>query len=616
MGVLRSPNEAAILTFTRHRRGSDHVGSALKIGEVMARTARKLVAVLAADVAGYSRLMELAAESTHAQLMQLEAGVVEPAIAKHFGRIVKRTGDGFLASFDSALDALDCALSIQEAAGEAAAVQSASSRILYRMGLNVADVFVEAHDIYGEGVNVAARLQTYAELGELVISGAFYEQVVGRNGLIAVDLGELRLKNIGQPIRAYRLRPASAGPPLPVSGAANGRPSIAVLPFRQLTQDSPDAYFVEGIIEGIIHVLAGLRDLFVISHGSTLCYAGLAVDPRQVRRELGVRYVLNGSVRYVASRLRILTELSDAESGTVLRTDQYDGEKTDLFELQDRISTEVVGAIAPQVRGEELRRAMRKHPDNMSSYDFLLQALDRLHRFDRDSFAHAGGLLRQAISHDPGYAATRSYAAWWHILRISQGWSNDPRVDGAEAARHSAAAVNLDQNDYLALAIRGHCLAWMRDYQASREDLDRAVAIGPNSALAWTMRGLTFGFLGDAAEAVRCGERAQRLSPQDPFAFFHQSLLAQAYYISGRLGEAISLGLRVFARCEPFTSNLRLLTVALMTAGRVDEARGMAARLLAADPGFCLSTFAERTVLPDPIRTDYVERLREAGIPE
>jgi adenylate cyclase len=612
-GVLRNTSGAAILNPSRHLRG--HIGAVPKIGEGMVRAARKLVAVLAADVAGYSRMMEIAAESTHARLMQLEAETVHPGITKHFGRVIKRTGDGFLASFDSAQDALDCALSIQGAVAEAAMVEPSSSRMLYRMGLNIADVFLEQDDIYGDGVIIAARLQTYAEPGGLVISGAFYEQVGGRNGLTTVDLGELQLKNIGQPIRAYSLRPETAGP-LPVSGAANGRPSIAVLPFRQVTRDAPDAYFVEGIIEGIIHVLAGLRDLFVISHGSTLCYAGVTVDPRQVRRELGVRYVLHGSVRYVASRLRILTELSDAESGTLLRVNQYEGEKADLFELQDRISAQVVSAIAPQVRSEELRRALRKHPDNMSSYDFLLQALDHLHRFDHDSFARAGGLLRQAISHDPGYAATRSYAAWWHILRISQGWSGDPRTDGAEAARHSAAAVNLDQNDYLALAIRGHCLAWMRDYQASKEGLDRAVAVGPNSALAWTMRGLTVGLLGDAEEAVRCGERAQRLSPLDPFAFFHQALLAQAYYISGRLEEAISLGLRVIARCEPFTSNLRLLTVALMTAGRVDEARDMAARLLAADPGFRLSAFVEHTVLPDPIRSDYITRLREAGLPE
>lgn len=581
----------------------------------MPRTARRLVAVLAADVAGYSRMMEVAAEATHAQLMRLEAEVVVPAIAKHSGRVAKRTGDGFLATFDNAQDALDCALAIQGAAAELSAGGPASARILYRMGLNVADVFVEAEDIYGDGINVAARLQTHAEPGGIVATGAFSEQV-GREDLFAVDLGELRLKNIGRLIRAYSLRPKTTGPPLPVSAAADGRPSIAVLPFRRAMRGGLDAYFAEGIIEGVIHVLAGLRDLFVLSQGSTLCYAGVAVDPRRVGRELGVRYMLGGSVRCASNRLRILTELSDAESGMVLRADQYDGTKADLFELQDRISAQVVNAIAPQVREQELRRAMRKHPDNMSSYDFLLQSLDQLNRLDRNSFARAGGLLQQAISHDPGYAAARSYAGWWHILRISQGWSSDPGADQAEAARHSAAAVGLDQNDHLALAIRGHCLAWTRDYKASREVLDRAVSAGPNSALAWTMRGLTYGFLGDAAEAVRNGEQAQRLSPLDPFGFFHQSILAQAYYISGRLEEAIALGLSVAARCETHASNLRLLTVALVAAGRVTEARDMAARLLATEPGFRLTAFAARTVLPSPIREDYVTRLREAGLPD
>ncbi len=581
----------------------------------MARTARRLVAVLAADVAGYSRMMEVAAEATHARLMQLEAEAVVPAIAKHSGRVVKRTGDGFLATFDNAQDALDCALSIQGVVAGFSTAGPASARILYRMGLNVADVFVEGDDIYGDGINVAARLQTHAEPGGVVVTGAVFEQV-GRDDLSAVDLGELRLKNIGRPIRAYGLRPSTTGLPRPVSAAADGRPSIAVLPFRWAKRGGLEAYFAEGIIEGVIHVLVGLRDLFVLSQGSTLCYAGMTVDPRRVGRELGVRYMLAGSVRCVANRLRILTELSDAESGMVLQADQYDGTKADLFELQDRISTQVVAAIAPQVREQELRRAMRKHPDNMSSYDFLLQSLDQLNRLDRNSFSRAGGLLRQAISHDPGYAAARSYAGWWHILRISQGWSGDPGTDQAEAARQSEAAVSLDQNDHLALAIRGHCLAWMRDYQASRTVLDRAVSVGPNSALAWTMRGLTYGFLGDPAEAVRCGEQAQRLSPLDPFAFFHQSILAQAYYISGRLEEAIALGLRVTARCETHGSNLRLLTVALVAAGRVAEARNMAARLLATEPGFRLSAFAARTVLPHPIREDYVARLREAGLPD
>jgi adenylate cyclase len=582
----------------------------------MARAARRLVAVLAADVAGFARVMELAAEETHTQILGLETAVVEPAIAKHYGRLVKRTGDGFLATFDSAQDALECALSIQRSAAERAANEPPVTRILYRMGLNVADVFVDERDIYGDGVNIAARLQTHAEPGGIVVTGAVYDQVGGRNEITAVDLGELQLKNIGRPIRAYSLRLEAARPPLQMLAEADGRPSIAVLPFRQTRRSRPDSYFAEGIIEGVIHVLSGLRDLFVISHGSTLCYAGVPVDPRRVGRELRVRYVLQGSVRRVANRLRILTELSDAESGTLLRSDQYDGETAQLFELQDRISAQVVNAIAPQVREQELRRAMRKHPDNMSAYDFMLQALDQLHRLDRDSFARAGGLLQQAISHDPSYAPARSYAAWWHILRISQGWSSDPGTDRMEAARHSAAAVSLDENDYLALAIHGHGLAWMRDYQASKEVLDRAVAVGPNSALAWTMRGLTCGFLGNAAEAVQCGEHARRLSPLDPFAFYHLSILAQAYYISGRVDEAIALALQVMVRCEPFGSNLRLLTVALVAAGRLAEAREMAARLLSTEPAFCLTNFDARTVLPSPIREDYVRRLRAAGLPD
>lgn len=580
----------------------------------MVAAVRRLVAVLAADVAGYSRMMEAAEEATHAQMMLLEAEIIDPALERHGGRLIKRTGDGFLATFNSAQDALDCALAIQGPSVERASAQPASAQILYRIGLNVADVFFESNDIYGDGVNVTARLQSYAEPGSLVVTSAFYEQVGDRNGMAVVDLGELQLRNIGRATHAYSLRPQAVTPPTSISYVSNDRPSIAVLPFRRDEQNGIDTYLAEGLIEGIIHVLAGLRDVFVISHGSTIGYVGATVDPRQVGRELGVRYVLQGSLRSIGERLRIITELSDTSSGAVLLANQYDADRPDIFDLQDRISAEVVKAIAPNVREQELRRAMRKHPDNMSAYDFLLQALDQLHRFERAAFVRAGGLLQQAISHDPGYASARSYTAWWHILRESQGWSINPSSDRAEAARHSAAAVNLDQNDYLALAIRGHCLAWRRDYNASKDDLDRAVAIGPNSALAWTMRGLTVGFLGQADEAVLCGERAQRLVPLDPFAYFHQALLAQAYYFAGRIDEAIVLAQRVAARCEPFTSNLRLLTVALGAAGRAAEARDAAARLLAADPQFRLSSFAARTVLPSAMREDYVKRLREAGL--
>ncbi|MBX9699001.1 MAG: adenylate/guanylate cyclase domain-containing protein [Acetobacteraceae bacterium] len=582
----------------------------------MAQTTRRLIAVLAADIAGFSRLMEAEPERTHARMMELEAAVVRPAIARFAGRLVKSTGDGFLASFDSARSALECAQAIQSSIAERVAAEPPANRLLYRIGLNIAEAFLDGGDIYGDGVNIAARLQTHAEAGGLVATAAICELVGQVEGIDTVDIGELRLKNISRPIRAFSLR-AAARPALPPAQAgSDGRPSIAIVPFHAASRGRSDAYFAEGIIEGIIHVLSGLREVFVLSQGSTLAYAGPAVDPRRVGRELGVRYVLHGTVRRLSNHLRIRTELSDAASGAVLRSDQYDGHSRDLFAMQDRISSEVVSAIAPEVREQELHRAMRKHPDNMSAYDFLLQALDQLHRFDRDSFFRAGGLLQQAISDDPGYASARSYLAWWHILRISQGWSTDPGVDRREAGRQSTLAVDLDGSDFLALAIRGHGLAWMRQYQASMQMLDRAVAVGPNCALAWTMRGLTCGFLGDTAEAVRSGELALRLAPSDPFSFYHQSILAQGYYVAGRVEEAIALAIKVFARCETFGSNLRLLTVALMAAGRPAEARAMAIRLLAAEPDFRLSAFAERTVLPLPYRDDYIIRMRDAGIPE
>ena len=586
-----------------------------EVWHAMALARRKLVAVLAADVAGYSRLMEADEERTYARLVRLRARIIAPTVARHHGRVVKSTGDGFFAAFDSARDAARCALALQKAVGKAAANDPPADRILFRMGLHVAEAIIEQDDIYGDGVNIAARLQTHAEPGGLVVSGTVIEQVGDQLPAQAVDIGDLFLRNLRRPVRAYALRGKGTSAALLTSSLFQDLPSIAVLPFRQ-GQNGEASYFVDGIIEGIIHVLAGIKELFVISHGSALAYAGMPVDSRQVGRELRVRYVLQGSVRRLCNRLRIQTELISAETGAVIRTDQFHGDMADLFALQDRISTQVVATIAPEVQEQELLRAARKHPDNMTAYDLLLQALHQFYRLDQESFARAGSLLQRSISLDPGYAPARSYAALWHLLRIAQGWSAAPDADRVEMARQSAAAVERDGQDALALAIRGNALSWMREHDAAMLVLDRAVTVGPSNAIAWTMGSFTCGFLGNGPEATRRGERGVLLSPLSPFAFFHQHALSQAHYITGNFDGAIAEGQRAAAQCGKLTSNLRTLAAALIAVGRLEEAREIALRQLAIEPGFRLTTFSARTPLPEAIRDSFVERLRAAGLPD
>ena len=586
---------------------------------MIAALQRQLVAVLAADVAGYVRLMEAREEETHGRLMRLMHAVVLPVIADHRGRLVKHTGDGFLAAFDSTLDATDCALAIQAASARANAAEPAAPPLLFRMGLNVADAIIEPHDIFGGGVNLAARLQQSAEPGGLVVSATAAAMLRGREYILLADLGELALKHMERPARAFAVHargevppPPSLLPPLP-----DDRPSIAVLPFRSHPTDPEGAFFAEGIIEGIIHVLAGIEALFVLSRASTLSYAGAPQDPHRVGQDLGVRYVLQGSVYRAGTRLRIATELCDTATGRVIRADRHDGIATDVFDLQDRMAAQVVADIAPTVHERELARALRKRPDSLTAYDLVLQALDLLYRLERESFPRARGLLQQAIALDPGYAPAWSHAATWHMFNIGQGWSLSREEDFAEAARCADAAIERDGNDATALAIRGHMLSFTRrDYVAAMHCLDRAIAVGPSCAMAWTLGSATCGYLDDGARAVERAERALQLAPFSPFAFFGEHMLSQAHYVSGNFDAAAAWGRRAAARNPNLTSNLRTLAAALAAKGELDEARWIAKRVLAIEPEFRLSRFAARTPFIPAVLERHLPRLRAAGLPD
>jgi len=594
---------------------------------------RSLAAILMADVAGYTRLMDEYEAETHPRLMALLDEVVEPAIAAATGRIVKNTGDGFLACFASLNTAVECAAGIQQTVRSREAAQPPEKQIAFRMGLHVGDIVVEARDVYGAGVNLAARLQELAEPGGLMISASVREQLGNNLKLPIIDLGNVTLKNIAAPARVFRVV-TSPGPdaehPLPASAVAGpagsieamrgnraAPPSIAVLPFRNLQPGPDNEYIAEGVVEEIIHALGGLKELFVILRTSTLGFSGQGLDIRSIGHDLGVRNILHGSVRRYGDRLRIGAELSDAETGEIISNNQFDGEIANLFELQTRIAVQVTRTIAPQVHERELRRAMRKPPENRTAYDLVLQALEFLYRLENDAHTRARELLQQAICHDPDYALPYTYLAYWHVFRVGEGWSSDPGADAYEAARVAAAAIERDSSDALALAIFGHVQSFLlKDYDAAISYFDRAIQAGPNCPNAWTMRSATFGYLGHGATAIEHAEHGLRLSPLDAHVFWHEAILAQAFYIDGQYEQAISWARKAAGHKALAIFNLRTLTASLVALRRDDESRQFAQRLLQIQPNFRLASYAPRCPFTKPLLEVWIERLRQAGLPE
>lgn len=583
------------------------------------RATRRRLAVLAADVAGYARLMETDEEGTLVRLMRLWGEVVEPEIARHGGWLVKRVGDGIIAAFAEVGEAIACAIAIQAGCDRPDTSSSPDRRLRLRIGVHVCDAIVEGSDIYGEGVNVTARLQAYATPGEIIASGAVAEALGNGFGVPTTDLGELPLKNISRPIRAVSLSAsAPAGLPWQPIAAALEKPTIAVLPFRMAPTTPEDGWFADGIIEDIIRALGTLRDLFVIARGSTLGFTDPHADLRGVSAKLGVRYVLCGSVRRAPNRLRLAVELTDTESGSVIWSDRFNAEAADLFALQDHIAVEVVAKLTPHLRASELHRSLRKHPESLRAYDFLLQALDRLHRLDPTSFGSARGLLQQAMVADPGHATPYAYAAYWHILRVGQHLSPDTAADAIEAARLAETAIAHDSGDATAIALHGHARSWLfRRYDEGQMLFEKAFDRNPNCALAWTLGSCTSSYLGNGAKAVIQAEQGLRLSPYDAFGFFGQGALTLAHYANGAYEDAIVSGKHGAMLNPSYSANLRFLIASLVAAQRIEEARKVAGTLVKAEPSFRLAAYADICPFSTPEEREvFIYRLKRSGLPE
>ncbi len=491
-------------------------------------TTRRLAAILAADVAGYSRLMAANEVGTLAALKACRREVVDPQIAAHNGRIVKTTGDGMLVEFASAVDAVTCAMTVQEA------MAARGGALSFRIGINVGDIIIDGDDIFGDGVNVAARVENECAPGGLCLSANAFEQIRNKTAFGFDDLGERSLKNIDRPVRIYAVRgaaarPASAGAlaapepgkPLPLPD----KPSIAVLPFQNMSGDPEQEYFADGMVEEIITALSRFKSLFVIARNSSFTYKGKAVDIKQVGRELGVRYVLEGSIRRAGQRARITGQLIDAESGSHLWADRFEGALDDIFELQDNVARSVVGAIASRLIDASETAAARKAPERWDTYDHYFRALSYVYKFDLASTVESKRIFQAAIETDPAFAL--GYAGVARSIVNIRHVHNQPISAGelTQALEFADRAVELSPEDEVVLTCAAYVVSLLGgNPERGHELAKRATALNVNSAQAWNARGTVELVLGELEAALEAFANVMRLNPLDtrsvPFALF------------------------------------------------------------------------------------------------
>jgi adenylate cyclase len=582
---------------------------------------RRSRAVLAADLVGYTRLMEAAELDTHSRFRLLRVGVIDPAIIAHRGEIVKNTGDGYIAVFETPLDAIHCALELQQEVRNREARSPPDRRLEFRMGVHWDPVIFDLNDVYGHGVNTAVRLQQVAPAGGIVVSSALRDALGDAPDLAVDDLGELRLKNLSRPVRAFLLLTSGVtrSATLEIFGNASGRvilPAIALLPFSSLTDDPDDSYFAEGFIEDIVASLSNLQDLLVVSRGSTLSFRGRPIDPFEVGEKLGVQYFVSGRIRKSGEKVRLWVELVDVAIASILWGERYDFGIEEVFQLQDEIAIRIVGHIASNVRQAEIKRALRKPPQSLNAYDYFLRALDLLYRLDYASFSQARVLLEKAKEEDPSYAAPFAFSAHWHMFNIAEGWSSDVDADAAEVIRLSSRAIDMDPSNGLAFALQGHARAmFFRDYDAAIDCVDRATTGSPSNSWAWTFSSGPYGFIGKTSDAIARAERAIRLSPIDPYSFFKLILLGQNHYLNGTFGDAIRWSRKSLNLNPRFGNAARVLAASLVAVGRAQEAQRVAEHHKKILPAFTVSDYARRCPFVEPAASLYVDRLREAGIP-
>jgi TolB-like protein len=581
------------------------------------RVERRLAAILAADVAGYSRLMGLDEEGTLSRLNTHRRQLLEPKIADHRGRIVKRTGDGILVEFASVVDAARCAIEIQHGMIVRNAPVSQDERIEFRIGIHVGDVIIEDGDLFGDGVNIAARLEGIAQPGGIWISDDAYRQVRDKLDANFQDAGEHELKNIARPVRVYQLQTGRSVTKAPTLTLPD-KPSIAVLPFQNLSGDPDQEYFADGMVEDIITGLSHIKWLFVIARNSTFTYKGRPVDVKQVGRELGVRYVLEGSVRKAANRVRITGQLIDAATGAHVWAERYDRRLEDIFALQDEITLSVVGAIAPQLEQAEIERAKRKPTESLDAYDYFLRGMASLYQRNKEAITEALRLFDKAIELDPNFASAYGMAAWCYAWRKINGWTTDRVHEIAETARLARRAAALGPDDAVALSRAAHAIAYVvGDAEAATTFVDRALVLNPNLAGAWYASGWTRVWRGEPDVAIDHFAHGMRLSPLDPNMIGMQAGTAFAHFIAGRYDEASSWAQKALWEQANYQTSLVVATASHGLTGRIVEGHQALAHLRDLNPTLRVSNIKDWAPFRRPEdRAKLEDGLRKAGLPE
>jgi TolB-like protein/class 3 adenylate cyclase len=587
------------------------------------RVERRLAAVLAADVAGYSRLMGTDEEGTLAKLKAVRKALVDPTIASHRGRIVKTTGDGMLVEFASAVDAVRGAIEVQRGMAEQNVPVPQGQRIEFRIGIHVGDIIIDDNDIFGDGVNVAARLEGIADPGGVCISDDAYRQVRGKIDMTCNDLGPQNLKNIAEPMRAWRVQLGGQGAakPQPISPAGQApllalpdKPSIAVLPFQNMSGDTDQEYFADGMVEDIITALSRFKSLFVTARNSSFVYKGKAVDIRQVGRDLGVRYVLEGSVRRSGNRVRVTGQLIEAATDRHLWADKFDGSLEDIFDLQDRITATVVGLIAPQIEEAEIERARQKPTDSLDSYDFYLRGLAQLHKRE---WVAARELFKKAFELDPEFAAAYAMAAFTFLGQHGAGGQPSTAEMRAEALRLANTAAYKGSEDAFVLARCGHILMYLgNEFDRGTAMVEKALSLNPNLAIARFSYGWISVVACEGERAIENFQSMIRFSPLDMLRVNSSAGIAWGLWLEGRYDEGLALA-RSVATVYPNVQAFGSVIANCVAAGQIEEARVAMAELVKLDPALRTARAREMFSLRKAeFRFKLDEALRAAGLPE
>jgi adenylate cyclase len=588
------------------------------------RVQRRLAAVLAADVAGYSRLMGRDEERTLAQLKTLRKTLVDPAIAAHRGRIVKTTGDGMLVEFASAVDAARCSIEIQREIADGNAGVPHELRIEFRIGIHLGDIIIDDDDIFGDGVNIAARLEGIALPGGVCISDDAYRQIRGKIDIAFANIGKQTLKNIAEPMEAWQIRPAGEAAPADKSVSFSkiqdltlpDKPSIVVLPFDNMSAEPGQDYLADGIVEAITAALSCIRSFFVIARSSAFTYKGRTTNARDVGKELGVAYLLEGSVQKAGNRLRIIVQLIETEGGAHVWSSRFDGALDEFFDLQDRITEQVAGALQPSIRIAEIERSRRKRPQDLGSYDLTMRALPHVWALEKEESARALELLEKALAIDPEYPLALSLAGWCHAQRSVYNWADDIAASQAKARSLAERAAEMSGDDPVILAVLGAVHTFVRNHGTARVLLERAVTLDPNAAWAWSRLGWLEAYADQSQKAIANFERSLRLSPMDPMNFNNYVGMGSAHEVAQRYDEAAAFYLRALEERPNASWLYRNIASSLSGAGRVEEAKQAFAEMLRYYPDLTISKFKQAMVCTPATLDRMGENLRKLGLPE